>query len=472
MKAHMTRRELLRGLGLAAGGLALAACQPKVVEVEKVVKETVIVAGTPQIVEKVVKETIVVEKQVPVAPTKAGPQKVVVWGWWDPRMALFDNAAKKFMAKNPDVEVEVVSLPGDQLWSKVLPATAAGTGPTVLKQKPTYYFNFVENGLLEPYPEDLFPTSWWKENFGDVWDIYSYQGKQYVYVSGSMANLLMYNRRMFEAAGLDPQKPPQSWGDLINMGKKLTQIDPSGTMLIEGLILGEFPWLNAAYQLGGSLVAIQPDGTRKSAMLTEPAKKAFEWLCSLYTEHKISSREFLGFGEAIGTEKAAMGLMTSWIVGTFDTSYPEVSAVLGWAPPPTPTGKPEPVYGYKTNVIALTVFRNKPPEEKMAAFRYIEFLLKEADEELAAISEMEGCLPGKINVRKDPRFQAKEALRVAVETLPLEKSSVQESNRLNEVRDNAINRVVLEGMSVEESLAIANEEWERWLAEGEAKYMQ
>jgi hypothetical protein len=66
---------------------------------------------------------------------------------------------------------------------------------------------------------------------------------------------------------------------------------------------------------------------------------------------------------------------------------------------------------------------------------------------------------------------AKEALKVAIETLPLEKSSVMESNNLSAVRDNAINRVVLEGQSTEESLAIADAEWNQWLAEGDASHM-
>ena len=57
--------------------LALAACQPQVVEkvVEKVVKETVVVDGKPQVVEKVVtevvKQTVVVEKRSCEAPTDA-----------------------------------------------------------------------------------------------------------------------------------------------------------------------------------------------------------------------------------------------------------------------------------------------------------------------------------------------------------------------------------------------------------------
>jgi len=61
----ISRREMLKGLGLAAVGTALAGCAPKVVEktvvvekpVEKVVKETVIVEGTPQVVERVVTAT-------------------------------------------------------------------------------------------------------------------------------------------------------------------------------------------------------------------------------------------------------------------------------------------------------------------------------------------------------------------------------------------------------------------------------
>lgn len=469
MPRTLSRRELLRTMGIGSAAALLAACQPKVVE--RVVKETIIVAGTPQVVEKVVKETVVVEKQV-AAPTAAAKlEKVIVWGWWEPRMAFYQDAANALMDKNPEVSVEVISLPGDQLWSKVLPATAAGTGPTLLKQKPTYYFSFLDSGLLEPYPEERFPIDWWKTNFPDTWDIYSKEGRQYVYLDGSMANLLMYNRAMFEAAGLDPQTPPASWADLINMGKQLTEADAAGTVLVEGLILGEYPWINAVYQLGGSLVSIADDGTRTSAMLSETAVQAFEWLCSLYTEHKISSREFLPFDQAIGTSKAAMGLMTSWIVGTFDTSFPDVAAVLGWAPPPTPTGKPEPVWGYKTNVLALTMFRNRPAMEKEAGFIYLEWLLNNSDDSLANVAEISGCLPGKLSVRSDPRFMAKEALKVAIETLPLEKSSVMESNNLSAVRDNAINRVVLEGQSTEESLAIADAEWNQWLAEGDASHM-
>jgi len=64
----MNRRNFLRLTGALAAGSVLAACQPKTVVVEKevtrVIKETVVVAGTPQVVErevtKVVKEVVTV----------------------------------------------------------------------------------------------------------------------------------------------------------------------------------------------------------------------------------------------------------------------------------------------------------------------------------------------------------------------------------------------------------------------------
>ena len=53
METRMTRRELLRTLGIGAAGAAVAACQPQIVEKEVAVKETV-----------VVKEVVEVEKEV------------------------------------------------------------------------------------------------------------------------------------------------------------------------------------------------------------------------------------------------------------------------------------------------------------------------------------------------------------------------------------------------------------------------
>ena len=74
MTRNVNRRTLLKMAGIGTASTVLAACQPKVVEkivketvVQKeVVKETVIVEGTPQVVEKIV-----------VATSEPAPKEVV-----------------------------------------------------------------------------------------------------------------------------------------------------------------------------------------------------------------------------------------------------------------------------------------------------------------------------------------------------------------------------------------------------------
>jgi len=109
-KKSFTRRSfLVRGAAIF-GASALAACSPKVVEVEKVVtevvkevvKETVVVEGTPQIVEKVV-EKVVTE------PAKAGPRpriSISHIGGTSQEASERSNRMKLFRESFPDIDIE------------------------------------------------------------------------------------------------------------------------------------------------------------------------------------------------------------------------------------------------------------------------------------------------------------------------------------------------------------------------------
>ena len=46
--------------------------------------------------------------------------------------------------------------------------------------------------------------------------------------------LLYYNKEHFKEAGLDPEKPPQTWAELVDAAKKLTKGDRTGFGLPEG----------------------------------------------------------------------------------------------------------------------------------------------------------------------------------------------------------------------------------------------
>lgn len=120
---------------------------------------------------------------------------------------------------------------------------------------------------------------------------------------------------------------------------------------------------------------------------------------SLYTEHQISPSEFLDYEEALGTAKAGIGQLDSYIYGALKDQYPDVEAVMGLPNPPTPLGQTEPFFGLRNDYLGITMFKNKSPREKEAGTYYLETLCKESDDILAEMATFLGALAGKVGSR-------------------------------------------------------------------------
>ena len=104
-----------------------------------------------------------------------------------------------------------------------------------------------------------------------------------------------YNKTMFKAAGLDPEKPPQTVAAFTAAAKALTRdssgsghIDQWGVDLTAGAEGG--PWrqyISAAKAFGGRLVASPYASSKPNEPITWDSPgtvAAFKWLVSLYTD--------------------------------------------------------------------------------------------------------------------------------------------------------------------------------------------
>src|SRR3546814_143726 len=47
--------------------------------------------------------------------------------------------------------------------------------------------------------------------------------------------VMFWNKELFKDAGLDPNKPPQTWAELVDYGKKLTRRDAAGNVTSWGI---------------------------------------------------------------------------------------------------------------------------------------------------------------------------------------------------------------------------------------------
>jgi ABC-type glycerol-3-phosphate transport system substrate-binding protein len=295
----LSRRELLKGLGVAAVGGVLAACQPQVVKetvvvekpVEKVVKETVVVTE-----EKVVKETVVVEKAVEKVVT-ATPVPTV-----DPReltgtftfaahndieapQALLDH----FFGENyPKMKAVLEVTPwGDGYFIKVQSQIAAGNPPDGMLMHESFAWSFAGQDLLLPLDDfqATNPMPGEREEYAGI-DQLVYRGKTYVWPS-SFANYgIVYNKDIFDAAGVDYPEDDWTWEDLYEIGVMLS--DPpdvwgftNGGFDNTGWAAGWYPILKA---YGGEMF----DDTDTICLLDSPeAIQTFDYMRRMWCDKVV-----------------------------------------------------------------------------------------------------------------------------------------------------------------------------------------
>ncbi len=159
-------------------------------------------------------------------PTTGEKIHLVIW-WWGEQEApgaqkWMDDTVTAYEALHPNVTIETVLQSTDSLIPSFTSAAAAKSGPDI-----QYFWGGVwtlENawsGAIIPL-DNLIPASEMSHYINNFER--SYDGKQYGigwYLSG---NPMVYNPKLFQQAGLDPQNPPKTWEDLKTACTKLNAI--------------------------------------------------------------------------------------------------------------------------------------------------------------------------------------------------------------------------------------------------------
>ena len=443
----INRRDFLRMSSLAGTAALLAACAP----------------ANP-----------------PTAPTQASavqpttapppPQKVLItlWGWWDIRMKIFDDAGKDLTAKDPNFEMKTEIFAFEDLFTKVYAAVPAGTGPTLLKQKVGEYFKMIDKEMLMSYPEDRFTDAWLKEKYPYFnWDAYG----RYIVPSGGMGAMLIYNKKMFTEAGLDPENPPTTLDELMVAAQKLAKRDSGGNLTLAGYENGtEFPALDFLYQQGGNLV--KRAGDKLASTFNSPEmEKAYQFLTELSTKYKVWEPGYLEWVEAMGTEKTAMGIGEAFALGDILGNHPDVYPNLALAAPPTFTGKVDPYYGRKSEVLMLSVMKNRPDIEYNAAWKYLEYILKDRIDVLYKKIEILNLAPDRLELFDYPQVKSSAILPKLIPVLPKEFDPVQTPDELQKLLDDVRDRIVLNGSTIKDALAYGDTEWQKILDGGLANHI-
>lgn len=169
---------------------------------------------------------------------------ITVWHWMTDRQDAFANLAKKYQAQT-GIEVNFdLYAPSDAYSQKVRAAAQGQNLPDIfgILGEKRDFASFIKAGHildLTEYMEDQ-QSGWKKKFFAKALAINEFpQGNSYGIKVGIygvpidvMAIEMIYNKDLFKELGLNPNKPPLTFQEFLDIGKKIKQAN------IQGLVSG------------------------------------------------------------------------------------------------------------------------------------------------------------------------------------------------------------------------------------------
>ena len=156
-----------------------------------------------------------------------------------PITKLIDEYAADFAKENPGIKVTPIYAGSYQdTIVKALTANKAGNPPVTSVLLSTDMFTLIDEDAIVPI--DNFVKSAddraWLAGFYKAFMLNSQSGGKTWGIPFQRSTIVLYyNKELFKAAGLDPNKPPATWAEMAEAAKKLTVKDASGKVTQHGV---------------------------------------------------------------------------------------------------------------------------------------------------------------------------------------------------------------------------------------------
>ncbi|MBX5000190.1 ABC transporter substrate-binding protein [Rhizobium lentis] len=241
---------------------------------------------------------------------KAEDVKLTLWSL-DKDTQPAPTLVKEFNDQHNGITIEYRLIQFDDVVTEAMRAYATGQAPDIIAVDNPEHALFSSRGAFLDLTDMISKSTVIKPGnyFPGPLKSVEWDGKYYGVPKATNTIALYYNKDMFKAKGLDPNKPPQTWDELVEDARKLT--DPAKN--IYGLAFsakaneeGTFQFLPWAQMGGGSYEHINADG----------AVKALE-IWKTIIDEKLASPDSLTRGQwdstgTFNSGNAAMAISGPW----------------------------------------------------------------------------------------------------------------------------------------------------------------
>jgi len=292
-----------------------------------------------------------------------------------PITKIVDTLAADFEKEHPGIKIKPVYAGSYQdTITKVLTAAKGGDAPHMAVMLSTDMYTLIDEGVVVPFDE-LVKTPAdraWMSSFYPGFMKNSQTGGKTWGIPFQRSTIVMYwNKELFKQAGLDPNRPPQNWAELVDYGKKLTQRDAAGKVSTWGVQVPSsgFPyWLFQGFTTQNGVELMNAAGTQTHFDKPEVVEALQYWV-DLSRKHQIHPPGVVEWGTTpkdFFERKAAIIWTTTGNLTNIRTN-----AKFDFGVAMLPAGKQR---GTPTGGGNFYVFKNASAAEREEAMKFIQWV--------------------------------------------------------------------------------------------------
>ena len=241
--------------------------------------------------------------------------------------ALLRPAVKIFNEKDNNIKIEVRSIPGENFSDAFMAALAADTAPDIVSVDLVLFPYFSSIGAFKNIT-DQYESLEFKDQFIEsMLHLGSRDNSQYGLPFSADVSALIYNKDHFREVGLDPERPPKTWDELIEYSKLLTNNNKYGYVYAGGDAGGHmFTFMPYVWGNGGQV--LNEDGT-EALLDSEESIEALDLFVDLTRKYQVTpsgvtSYSYTQMQDAFTSENASMLVTGNFVVNAFNNNHPDL----------------------------------------------------------------------------------------------------------------------------------------------------
>ncbi|QTA37219.1 ABC transporter substrate-binding protein [Thermosipho ferrireducens] len=284
--------------------------------------------------------------------------------------AAIKEAVDLFNSTHSDIKINWEPIPGDYKQT-LMTRLSGGTGPDLFYVDVYVFEELARKNVLLPLDafirKDKFDLN---QFYSSLINAFTYNGRVYGIAKDFSTLAVYYNKEIFDKYGVPYPTSNDTWDDFLNKALMLKKKGFETPLVLAADFNRVIPFI---LSFGGRLVKDD-----LSTALGEPkSRKGLKFYTDLVTKYKVAAEpSTLGvgwIGEALATEKVALGMSGPWTYGYMKGAYPDTLKKMGIVEMPRGEKKATMIYTVSWSI-------NRQTKHKEEAWEVLKFLVTKGQE--------------------------------------------------------------------------------------------